>query len=152
MKNDIWVLLADTHRARLFRAAEPHSQEMEEIKTFLHPDTALPERELVSDTVGRYSQGGEQYHPKLPRTSPKDKRILEFAREVAGYLETEHKKGQFYKLGLVAAPGMLGELRAQFSSELEKDLCFEIDKNFTQLPPREFRKHLPDRLAPAAQL
>jgi protein required for attachment to host cells len=152
MKQQVWVLSADTHKARLFEAATPHSKAMEEIKTFLQPDTALPERELVSDTLGRYHQGGEQRHPKLPRTSPKDKRIEEFVRELSGFLEDEHQKGNFYKLGIVAAPHMLGELRAHFSANLCRDLCFEIDKNVTHLSPQELRQHLPDRLAPSADL
>jgi protein required for attachment to host cells len=147
MKQHVWVLSADTHKARLFEAATPHSKEMEEIKTFLQPDTALPERELVSDTVGRFHNGA-----KVPRTSPKDKRIEEFAREVTEFLETAHKQGEFYKLGIVAAPHMLGELRTRFSADLCRDLCFEIDKNVTHLGPLELRQHLPDRLAPAANL
>ncbi len=147
MKSDIWVITADTHKARLFRAAEPHSKQIEEIKTFLQPDTVLPERELASDNLGRHA-----HSMRVPRTSPKEKRVLEFAREVAHFLETEHKRGEFYKLGLVAAPSMLGELRAQFSPELERDLCFEIDKNLTQMPPDELRRHLPERLAPSANM
>lgn len=152
MKQHVWVLSADTHKARLFEATTPHSKKMEEIKTFLHPDTALPERELVSDSLGRYRHGGDQPHPKLPRTSPKDKRIEEFARNVTEFLETAHKKGNFYKLGIVAAPHMLGELRAHFSEDLCRDLCFEMNKNVTQLGPVELRQHLPDRLAPSANL
>lgn len=151
MKQHVWVLSADTHKARLFSAPTPHSKTMEEIKTFLHPDTALPERELVSDTLGRY-QGGDQPHPKLPRTSPKQKRIEEFVRELSEFLEAEHKQGKFYKLGIVAAPQMLGELRARLSPDLCRDLCFEIDKNVTHLGPLELRQHLPTRLAPSANL
>ncbi|MCR6650861.1 MAG: host attachment protein [Cellvibrionaceae bacterium] len=147
MKQQVWVLSADIHKARLFAAATPHSKQIEEIKTFLHPDTVLPERELVSDTVGRYQNGA-----KLPRTSPKEKRIEEFARDVTEFLETAHKQGEFYKLGIVAAPHMLGELRGHFSPDLCKDLCFEINKNITQLGPDELRRHLPERLAPSASL
>lgn len=147
MKQQVWVLSANIHKARLFAAATPHSKEIEEIKTFLQPDTALPERELVSDTVGNFYRSA-----KIPRTSPKEKRIEEFARNVAEFLETAHKQGEFYKLGIVAAPQMLGELRSRFSADLCKDLCFEIDKNVTQLSPSELRQHLPERLAPSANL
>lgn len=147
MKQQVWVLSADVHKARLFAAATPHSKRIEEIKTFLQPDTALPERELVSDTVGNFNRGA-----KIPRTSPKDKRIEEFARNVTEFLETAHKQGEFYKLGVVAAPQMLGELRSRFSTDLSKDLCFEIDKNVTQLGASELRQHLPEQLAPAANL
>lgn len=147
MKQQVWVLSADMHKARLFAAATPHSKQMEEIKTFLQPDTALPERELTSDTSGRFQNGA-----KVPRTSPKEKRVEEFARDVTEFLETAHKKGEFYKLGIVAAPNMLGELRACFSDDLCRDLCFEIDKNVTHLGPLELRQQLPDRLAPSVNL
>jgi protein required for attachment to host cells len=148
MKTDIWILSADAHTARLFCAESPHSKEIVEIETFLQPETVLKEQDLVSDGLGRYNQAGDQHHPKLPRTSPKDKRIQEFARHLGDYLETEHNKGHFAKLGLVAEPHMLGELRSQLSPNLARDICFEIDKNFTQLNSREFRQHLPDRLTP----
>lgn len=147
MKSDIWVLSADAHKARVFKATEPQGKNMVEIKTFLQPDTVLPERELVSDNMGR------RYHSSTPpRTSPKEKRIQEFAREITHFLETEHKKGSFYKLGLVVEPHMLGELRVRFSDDLSKDLCFEIDKNVAQLDSAELRQHLPERLAPSANL
>jgi protein required for attachment to host cells len=151
MKTDIWVLSADTHKARLFCAATPYSHDMVEIETFVQPDTVLPERDLVSDGLGRFSQqgggrGGEQHHPKLPRTSPKDKRVQEFARHIGNYLEAEHKKGHFAKLGLVASPQMLGELRTQLSPTLERDVCFEIDKNITHLSGAAFRQQLPEKL------
>lgn len=146
MKNDIWVLTADAHKARLFKT-EPQGKNMEEIKTFLQPDTVLPEQELVSDNVGRRYHGST-----IPRTSPKEKRVQEFARDVTRFLETEHRKGSFYKLGLVAEPHMLGEIRGRLSENLCEDLCFEIGKNMTQFNPTELRQHLPDRLAPSPNL
>lgn len=147
MKQHVWVLSVDAHKARLFEAPTPHSKQIQEIKTFLQPDTVLPDRELVSDAPGRYHNGA-----KVPRMSPKEKRIEEFARDVTEFLETAHKKGEFYKLGVVAAPNMLGELRSRFSEDLCRDLCFEIDKNVTHLGPLELRQQLPDRLAPSPNL
>ena len=147
MKQHVWVLSADAHKARLFEATTPHSKQMQEIKTFLQPDAVLPEQELVSDAPGRYQNGA-----KVPRTTAKEKRVEDFARDVTEFLETAHKKGEFYKLGIVAAPSMLGELRARFSEDLCRDLCFEIDKNVTHLGPLELRQQLPDRLAPSANL
>lgn len=147
MKTDIWILSADAHKARLFSAAGPYSKKIVEIQTFLQPDTVMHERDLVSDGLGRYGHTGDRQHPKLPRTSPKEKSIREFAKHVSDFLTAEHKKGHFAKLGLVAEPQMLGELRAQLDSEVVKDVCFEIDKNVTSLNESEFRKYLPDRLA-----
>lgn len=148
MNTDIWILSANTHKARLFSAPTPHSKKMVEIQTFLMPETTLPERDLVSDGLGRYNQAGDQHHPKLPRTSPKDKRVQEFARHIGNYLTDEHNKGHFAKLGIVAEPHMLGELRAQFDKSLAKDICFEIDKNITTLAEEDLRQFLPDNLTP----
>lgn len=150
MRNDVWILSADTHKARLYRAATPYSEEIVEIKTFLQPEAALHERDLVRDDKGRTNQRvGEHRHPKEPPSTQKEKSAASFAKHIADYLDAEHKKGEFYKLGLIAAPAMLGELRAQMSPTLAKDLSFEVDKNVTQLNPEEFRKHLPEKLAPA---
>ncbi len=146
MNTDIWILSADTHKARLFSAHTPYSKKIVEIKTFLQPETVLPERDLVSDGLGRYNQSGEQHHPKLPRSSPKDKRIHEFAKQIGDYLTNEHNKGHFSKLGIVAEPHMLGELRSQLDKNLTKDICFEIDKNITTLSEDELRECLPEKL------
>lgn len=146
MNTDIWILSADMHKARLFSAHTPYSKKIVEIKTFLQPDTVLPEHDLVSDGLGRYNQAGDQHHPKLPRTSPKEKRVHEFARQIGDYLATEHNKGHFAKLGIVAEPQMLGELRAQLDKSLKHDICFEIDKDVTNLDEDELRKCLPDNL------
>lgn len=146
MKNEIWILTADAHKARVFKT-EPLGKNWEEIKTFIQPDTILPEQDLVSDNLGRRNHGSAQ-----PRTNPKDKRIQEFARDLTHFLEAEHKNGSFYKLGLVAEPHMLGELRSRFSDQLADDISFEIGKNMTQFNPAEFRQHLPERLAPSPNL
>ena len=143
MRNDVWVVTADAHKARIFRTG-PLGKSMEEIKTFLQPDTALPEHEIVSDYLG-----SRQHSSTQPRTTPKEKRTQEFARDLTRYLESEHKNGSFYKFGLIAEPHMLGELRARFSDQLNEDMCFELGKNMTQLEPSEFRQYLPDRLAPS---
>lgn len=143
--HELWVLSADTHKARVFTASLPGGKRFVEIRSFVEPDTVLPERDIVSDSPGHH-QGGTQGHPKLPRTSAHEKRIQAFARDVVHFLEEEHKKGEFHKLGIVAAPHMLGELRLKLSNELQKNLFFEIDKNLTRLSPHEMRKHLAEQL------
>jgi protein required for attachment to host cells len=154
MKNDVWILSADTHRARLFCAHSPYAEETTEIKDFLQPDTMMHERDLVADSLGRYSQSGGHHdaqHARVPRTSPHEKSVIEFAKQIARYLDNEHRKGEFYKLGIVAEPEMLGALRNQMSDNLTRDLSFELHKNITRLNPTEFRQHLPERLAPTLQ-
>lgn len=143
--HDIWVLAADTHKARVFKTSMPGGKQFIEIRSFVEMDTALPEREIVSDSPGHY-QSGSQGHPKLPRTSAHEKRVQAFARDVAHFLEEEYKKGEFYKLGIVAAPHMLGELRLKLSDTLQKELCFELDKNLTHLSAHHMKKHLSEQL------
>jgi protein required for attachment to host cells len=150
MKEDIWILSADTHKARIFCARQPHSQDIVEIKDFVQPETAMRAQDLQTDNLGRFSQGGAQQHSsRVPQTSLKEKNTTEFARKIAHYLEAEHKKGNFQNLGLIAAPDMLGELRAHLSPALTKDISFSLDKNVTQLNAQELRGHLPDKLAAA---
>jgi len=150
MKEDIWILSADMHKARIFCARQPHSQEIVEIKDFVQPETVRRAQDLQTDNLGRFSQGGAQQHSSMvPQTSLKEKNTTEFARQITNYLEAEHKKGNFQKLGLIAAPEMLGELRAHLSPALTKDISFALDKNVTQLNAQELRSHLPDKLAAA---
>ncbi len=54
-----------------------------------------------------------------------------FAKSIADELELSRQMHRFSHLILVAAPAMLGELRAQLSAETAKLVRDELDKDMT---------------------
>jgi protein required for attachment to host cells len=145
---DIWILVADHRRARLFSAEKSHSHELSEIQSFIQPDSAFQARELVEPKPGRvFDRAGEGRHAMEPRTTEREKSTTKFVKDLVGLLEKAHSNGQFSKLILVAAPDVLGEIRGQLSNKLKQDITFELDKELTELLPEELRQHLPKALA-----
>ena len=141
----IWVVVADSSRARIF-AAENARGDMVEIQTLTHPEARLHEGDLVSDKAGRERDSGATSHDMGSQTSAKQEEEIRFANMLSQTLESGRTSGQFNKLYIVAAPGFLGTLRKHRSSALQKMVSAEVSKNMAAHALSEIRKHLPERL------
>ena len=59
-------------------------------------------------------------------------------------LETNN---EFKQLIIIAAPKLLGALKKQLNSGIQKRITYELNKNIVKLNADEIRKHLPKYLA-----
>ena len=147
MSNATWVVVADSSRARIFKA-ETALGPLQELATLAHPEGRLHAHELTSDLPGRAfdssGQGGR--HAMEQNLDPKENEALKFARQIAGYLENGQNENQFARLVLVAAPKFLGHLRQSLSDRVVALVSQEIDKNLVQQSAEDIRRHLPGRL------
>jgi protein required for attachment to host cells len=142
----IWVLVADSARARLFQAAGPGGH-LEEMTDLVMPSSRLQEQDLVSDRPGRaFDIAGEGRHAMEPRTSAKEVESDRFAARIAALLESERQQGSYARLVLVASPAFLGQLRSALSDQVHALVGLELDKHLVQLRADEIREHLPERL------
>ena len=57
-------------------------------------------------------------------------------------LKEKARNGAFDNLILVAPPAMLGNLRPLLSAETKEKLLGEVNKDYTQLTPREIKQQL----------
>lgn len=141
-----WVLVADSSRARIFRADTPKSP-LQELETLAHPESRLHERDLTTDLPGRaFDSVGQGRHAMEQKTSPKYEEAISFARQIGEQMDSARIAGKFSKLILVAAPAFLGLLREQLSAETMKKVTATIDKDFTSLDVAALRSRLPERL------
>ncbi len=137
-----WVLIADGFRARLFENGG--------VGKGLHPamdqefiGTNISSRDIASDRPGRsFDSAGEGRHAMEPSTDPKRHAKQAFARDLAGILEAARKNSSFDRLVVVAPPRALGDLRSEFSVELQRMVTAEMNKDLTQIPIRELPDHL----------
>lgn len=144
--NSTWLVVADNSRARIF-CMESRTGPIEEIKSIVHTQARLHERNMTSDLPGRASsKGGGAGHAYQDEISPKEQENINFAREVASELDAARKENKFKQFVLVAAPEFLGNLRNQLNAPTQKLACFELAKNLSHLNAVEIRKHLPERL------
>jgi protein required for attachment to host cells len=143
---DLWVLVADSSRARVFKA-EGAEAKLTEVEDLAHPEGHLHEVELTSDLPGRTFDGsGPERHAMQEQTPPKRYEAITFAKRIASRMESARNNHEFGKLVLVAEPRFLGILRDNLSAECVKMITLQVDKNLVQLGVREIRDRLPARL------
>ena len=144
--NSTWLVVADNGRARFF-TMETRTGPITEVKSIVHTEARLHERDMTSDLPGSASsKSGGAGHAYQDETSPKEQANINFAKEIAHELDAARKENKFKQFVLVAAPGFLGNLRHQMNAQTQKLACFELAKNLSHLEAEEIRSHLPERL------
>ncbi len=142
---NIWVLVADSSRARLFVAASRTSP-LTEFEALSHAQGKQHEQKMTSDMPGSQSGSDGRHHSVGSETDPKKYESIQFAKQISKHLEDARNKHIFTQLVMVAAPAFLGVLREQLTPNVSKLVTLELDKNLSQNNAEDIRKHLPDRL------
>lgn len=140
----IWVVAADSSRARFFTADKPASA-LNEIETLSNPEARLHEGDLVSDRGGRGGNGGAM-HNYSTGNEAKQEAANRFAAEVCKHLEKGRNSHSFGKLYVMAAPHFLGLLRKHQSDALRGLVSDEIANDLTTQSPERIRAKLPEYL------
>ena len=142
----IWILVAESSRAKLFSAETP-TGEITEVEDWAHPESRLHEREITSDLPGsNAAHSGASHHSLDDKTSAKEQEEIYFAKEISEKLEQARNSHQYKKLLIAAAPDFLGVLRKNLGQGVKDLVSQEIDKNLAHMSTAEIRTHLPDRL------
>ena len=142
----IWILAADSSRARLF-STEKSSTPLEEVTDLIFPKARLHDAALTTDTDNRgRSPKGMGSHGAGDAPAIKDELAEEFANSICEVLDTAHQNGRFHKLYVVAAPAFLGVLRKCRNTGADKLVAGEVSKNLCAHTPDDIRKHLPQHL------
>ncbi|HRD56186.1 MAG TPA: host attachment protein [Parachlamydiaceae bacterium] len=140
-KNDVWVVVANSTLARIFKAETIHR--LKELETLIHPASRQHAKDLVSDKPGRTFesiQNGTR-HAMEPKTNPQQVEFEEFAKFLSKYLDTACNDGLYKKLYLAANPLFLGLLRQHLKPKTMQLIKTQIDKDFTHMTPNELPKH-----------
>lgn len=141
-----WVVVADSSRARIF-TAKTSTSPLDELETLAHPEGRLHEQDISSDLPGKdKGSGGGGGHAYQDETTPKEQEAINFAKRVSAHINDAFNANKFHRLVIVAAPAFLGELRNQLSDQVNKLVCFDLNKNITLQSAEEIRNHLPKSL------
>jgi protein required for attachment to host cells len=144
----VWIVVANSSQAKIYRAE--NAEKLIEHALLYHDSSQLHGTELYSDAMGRrtsslnFSYYGSD--TSEPKTSYKEKEFSFFASDIAQLLDKARNKGEYEKLYLIAKAPFLGYLRQAFSSQVEKLIVSEINKDLTQLSPEQVREYLPPAL------
>jgi protein required for attachment to host cells len=140
-----WVLVADSSRARVFRA-EGAQRQLIELEDLSHPEGRLHEASLTTDLPGRrYDTGVQNRSAMEDQTPPKRHEAIQFAKRISQFLEAARNAGDYDRLAIIAEPRFLGLLRDNLSDETIKLVDLQIDKNLVQQSPEAIRERLPLR-------
>lgn len=138
---NIWVVVADSVRARLFRA-EHITGPLQEVRDLVNPESRLAERDLLTDGPGRALTTGGNHEQR----SEKDHQARRFAGEVIDEVERLRARGELERMHVIAAPEFLGRLRERYSPPLKKCVVEEVASHVTDRRPAEIRELLPYRM------
>lgn len=128
MKNQYWVLVANSSSARLFRLDK--MKELSEIHTFVHPQSRLKEQDLVDASPGRANESvGPTRHAMEPHSTQKDQESAEFAKKISEYLESARNESSFSRLYITAGPTFLSNLRKTLHPQTLELVAKQVTKD-----------------------
>lgn len=141
MKNDVWVVVANSAHARIYKAEAVH--QLKELETFIHPSSRQQAHDLVSDRQGRTFESSHSgvRHAMEPKTDPQQLEFEEFAKALSKHLDSACSNGQFKKIYLAASPSFLGLLRKFLHQNTLNLIDTQVDKDITQLTPKEISNY-----------
>ena len=146
MDKKIWVVVADSTRARMFNASMPHDP-LVELPELQHQASRNKAIDLLSDRPGRDSNNNHSgSHTVGHEKEIKSQEALTFAREISKKLETSYHQQQIRRLYLMTSPQMLGLLRKQLGPEVRTVIAQESDINLVKENAEVIRSHLPKKL------
>lgn len=140
---ETWALVADGGRARILRGlnilGEPRGHQAA-AADIVHEAAHLRTSDYGTDKPGRsYASVGSRRSSMEATSDPVRVAEQDFASQLIDELETHLNAGDFDRLALIAAPRMLGDLRAALPASLKDKVITEIAKDLTKTPAVELR-------------
>jgi protein required for attachment to host cells len=140
MMNNTWILVADSGRARIF---EMHADTtINEIQDFTNSRGRFQNRELNTDSEGRFFGQYAQGNTSEPDVSPEKHEATLFAESVNKFLTDNCSPQRYSKLVVMAEPRFLGLLRDKMDDQVRKLVTEELPKDLSKASAEDIRKHV----------
>ncbi len=124
-----WVLVVHGNSGRVLELSK--NEKIVVKKEFSHSAINKKGHDVYTDRPGRSFESGGPSRHSMSSESLVDHEHKAFAKEIAQYLEKEHKEHSFNLLVVVASKALLGSLRKEISESLKKTISHELDKDLT---------------------
>ena len=142
-----WIVVADGTQMRVFFNDGP-GHGMSELADKARSTEIRPSRDIDADRPGRtHDSAGQGRHAMEPSSDSSRHAKRLFSTEIADEIKKAYYDKAFDRLVLVAAPSMLGDLRAALAKEVQDVIYHELAKDLTHLDERDLADHLRDILA-----
>lgn len=138
--NNTWILVADSGRARIF---EMHADTtMIEIQDFTNSRGRFQNRELKTDSEGRFFGKSAQGNTSEPDVSPEKHEATLFAESVNKFLTDNCSPQRYEKLVIFAESQFLGLLRNKMDNQVRKLVVAELPKDLSKASVEDIRQHV----------
>lgn len=146
ISNGSWVLVADGEKA-LFLENVGDAQDLH-LQVVRKDEQENPSStEQGTDRPGRKSDGPSGHRSAMDDTDWHELEKHRFAKSLADVLYKYAHKGRFDRIVVVAAPGVLGDLRGELHEEVQSRIIGEVPKTLTGHPIDEIEKLVKAELA-----
>ncbi len=146
LKQNTWVLVADSEKALILENVTDHADPYFKVVRKKEQDNPS-DLEQSANRPGRMNDNGPGQRSALDDTDWHELAKDRFAADLADLLYGHAHKGNFENIVLVAAPGVLGELRNQMHQEVSDKVIAEIPKTLTNHPLNEIEDIVKAELA-----
>ncbi len=140
-----WVLVADGEKALILENQTDHENPYLTVLTKEEQENP-PNREQAANRRGRFNDGAGVHRSAVEDTDWHQLAKDRFADDLADMLYAKAHRGTFDQLVLVAAPGVLGELRHKIHQEVEQKVIAEVPKTLTNHGLDEIEKIVKNEL------
>ncbi len=148
-RKTIWLLVADSAKARLFEV-DRRERALELLDEWQDDVASGRNQDINADRPGRtFDSAGHGRHAMEPPSSPKGVAKARFVAMLMDNLAASAKQQAFDELHVIAAPRTLGEIRDLIDPAVKARLVGEEAKDLTQLTRPELEKQLGARFWPA---
>ena len=136
------LIVANQSQAK-FYFTDRKLNKLESIESLEHPEGRKQNREMADDKPGREFEEGSEGRHTLPQAKTETEKEAEiFAQEIAEHTNRIIQQQALDDITLVAAPRMLGYIRAQLKPDATDLIHRSIDKDIAQLTDEEIREHV----------
>lgn len=142
-KNIACVVSSSNAKIYLGELKSKEHPKLECINVIDNHDARLKESDLVSSANGRIHHGSAE-----PQHSAKEVELGRYIKLLVGTLHECYEQHEKAGLIIVANPKLLGMIRKELSSELEKHVVLEVEKDYVSVPPDELSGKVRDLLYP----
>lgn len=136
-----WVLVADSEKA-LFLRNDGDAQDLNLNVVRLERQDNPSDREQSANRPGRMQDTGVRQRSALDDTDWHELAKDRFADDLADTLYRCAQRQDFDRIVLVAAPGVLGQMRDKLHKEVTDRVLAEVPKTFTNHPLDQVERRL----------
>lgn len=123
----IWIVVADTGRARFFERKQLRAKLVEQSELEMIASPAATPRDRPPRV---HESQGDARHIMEPRRTPRMAAQLKFLDQVTTFINAAAERDAFERLILCAPPRTLGMLREKLSDPTRKRLTATINRDF----------------------